>query len=60
MSVMAMAAEPEAAAGPFTRGDLARMPDDGRRYEIIDGVLIVSAAPGRLHPVTIVPAALVR
>jgi len=49
MSVMAMAAEPEVAAGPFTRGDLARMPDDGRRYEIIDGVLIVSAAPGRLH-----------
>jgi hypothetical protein len=25
------------------------MPDDGRRYEIIDGVLIVSAAPGRMH-----------
>jgi Uma2 family endonuclease len=34
---------------PFTRADLERMPDDGRRYEIIDGVLIVSAAPGRLH-----------
>jgi Uma2 family endonuclease len=25
------------------------MPDDGRRYEIIDGTLLVSAAPGRLH-----------
>jgi Uma2 family endonuclease len=25
------------------------MPDDGRRYEVIDGVLIVSAAPGLLH-----------
>jgi hypothetical protein len=34
---------------PFTRADLAAMPDDGRRYEIIDGVLIVSAAPGRMH-----------
>jgi hypothetical protein len=34
---------------PFTRADLERMPDDGRRYEIIDGVLVVSAAPGRLH-----------
>jgi Uma2 family endonuclease len=47
MSVMAMAAE--AGRGPFDRADLARAPDDGRRYEIIDGVLIVSAAPGRLH-----------
>jgi Uma2 family endonuclease len=34
---------------PFTRADLDNMPDDGRRYEIVDGVLIVSAAPGRLH-----------
>jgi Uma2 family endonuclease len=54
MSVMAMATEPApepASQGgrPFTRADLEGMPDDGRRYEIIDGVLIVSAAPGRLH-----------
>lgn len=35
--------------GPFTRADLEAMPEDGRRHEIIDGVLIVSAAPGRLH-----------
>jgi Uma2 family endonuclease len=34
---------------PFTRADLEHVPNDGRRYEIIDGVLIVSAAPGRLH-----------
>lgn len=34
---------------PFTREDLERMPDDGRRYELIDGVLVVSAAPGRVH-----------
>lgn len=33
----------------FTRADLEDMPDDGRRYELIDGVLIASAAPGRLH-----------
>jgi Uma2 family endonuclease len=31
------------------RADLETMPDDGRRYEIIDGVLVVSAAPGRVH-----------
>jgi Uma2 family endonuclease len=34
---------------PFTRADLEHVPNDGRRYEIIDGVLIVSAAAGRLH-----------
>ncbi len=34
---------------PFSRTDLARMPDDGRRYELVDGVLIVSPVPGRLH-----------
>jgi len=34
---------------PFTRADLEHTPNDGRRYEIIDGVLIVTAAPGRLH-----------
>lgn len=33
----------------FTRADLEDMPDDGRRQELIDGVLVVSAAPGLLH-----------
>ena len=33
----------------FTRSDLDAMPDDGRRYELIDGVLIVTPAPARLH-----------
>jgi len=46
---VAMAEGPIASSGPFTRADLEHMPDDGRRYEIIDGVLIVSAAPGRMH-----------
>jgi Uma2 family endonuclease len=36
---------------PFTRADLEHAPNDGRRYEIIDGMLIVSAAPGLLHQV---------
>jgi Uma2 family endonuclease len=35
--------------GAFFQDDLDAMPNDGRRYEIIDGTLIVSAAPGRLH-----------
>jgi Uma2 family endonuclease len=30
---------------PFTVDDLEGMPDDGNRYELIDGVLIVSPAP---------------
>ena len=47
---VAMAEEPIApSSGPFTRVDLERMPDDGHRYELIDGALIVSPAPGRLH-----------
>ena len=29
----------------FTADDLDRMPDDGRRYELLDGVLIVSPRP---------------
>ena len=34
---------------PFTVADLATMPDDGRRYELIDGVLLVSPTPGWSH-----------
>ncbi len=34
---------------PFTVSDLDRMPDDGHRYELLDGTLIVSAAPGLPH-----------
>lgn len=34
---------------PFTVDDLETMPEDGRRYELLDGVLIVSPAPGRRH-----------
>jgi Uma2 family endonuclease len=34
---------------PLTVADLEGMPDDGHRYELIDGVLIVSPAPRLLH-----------
>jgi Uma2 family endonuclease len=33
----------------FTREDLDAMPDDGNRYEIIDGLLIVTPAPSLRH-----------
>ena len=38
-----------AARREWTRDDLASLPDDGRRYEIIDGDLIVSASPNLRH-----------
>jgi len=38
-----------AAGRPFTVDDLEAMPDDGHRYELIDGVLIVTPAPGWYH-----------
>lgn len=34
---------------PLTRADLESMPDDGHRYELIDGTLIVSPAPSSRH-----------
>ena len=34
---------------PLTRADLAHLPDDGHRYELIDGSLIVSPAPRHGH-----------
>jgi Uma2 family endonuclease len=38
---------------PMTYDDLASMPDDGHRYELIDGVLIVSPAPVLVHQRTV-------
>lgn len=34
---------------PFTVEDLDLLPDDGRRHELLDGTLIVSAVPSWLH-----------
>ena len=36
-------------ARPLTRADLEAMPDDGHRYELLDGVLLVSPAPRWPH-----------
>lgn len=34
---------------PLTRDDLDTLPDDGHRYELLDGTLLVSPAPSRRH-----------
>lgn len=34
---------------PLTIDDLERLPDDGHRYELLDGTLLVSPSPGWAH-----------
>jgi Uma2 family endonuclease len=34
---------------PLTRADLGSVPDDGHRYELVDGALIVTPAPSTRH-----------
>jgi Uma2 family endonuclease len=41
------------AGQPFTVGDLDRMPDDGHRYELLGGVLVVSPRPSTVHQAVI-------
>ncbi|MCA1721818.1 MAG: Uma2 family endonuclease [Actinobacteria bacterium] len=38
---------------PFTLADLEAMPDDGYRYELLDGMLLVSASPGHQHQIAL-------
>lgn len=37
----------------FTEDDLALMPDDGNRYELVDGALIVTPSPVTRHQVAV-------
>jgi hypothetical protein len=37
------------AAGEWSTDDLDALPDDGRRRELLDGVLLMSRSPTRLH-----------
>ena len=38
---------------PLTRDDLSEMPDDGHRYEIVDGALLVTPSSGYQHQVAV-------
>lgn len=49
MVVMATYALPRGQGGAFTVEDLDALPEDGNRYELVDGVLLVSAAPVPRH-----------
>src|SRR3954471_17636108 len=44
-----MVALPFSTNRPWTIADLDSMPDDGQRYELLQGELIVSPAPGKVH-----------
>ena len=49
MSVVTIAEAWPAAGCPFTVAELDQMPDDGRRYELLDGALVVSPRPTTIH-----------
>ena len=49
MSVVTIAEAWPAAGRPFTVAELDRMPDDGRRYELLSGALVVSPRPTTVH-----------
>jgi Uma2 family endonuclease len=44
-----MSSDPVPRHGPYTPADLAATPDDGQRYELIDGALLVSWSRTPLH-----------
>ena len=49
MSVVSITEAWPAPGRPFTVAELDRMPDDGHRYELLDGALVVSPRPGNPH-----------
>lgn len=48
-------------SGPLTRDDLERLrsTEDGLRYELIDGSIVVTPAPGRWHQTAVLRLAMI-
>lgn len=46
---MALAPLDQHQAEPLTFADLQRLPDDGNRYELLDGMLLVTPSPNTAH-----------
>jgi Uma2 family endonuclease len=44
-----MSSSPLDPAGPWTFDQLTDLPDDGRRYEVVDGHLVVTPPPSQAH-----------
>jgi Uma2 family endonuclease len=57
MSVVSIADAWPVTSRPFNVDDLDRMPDDGRRYELVDGILLVSPAHGVAHQIVVMALA---
>jgi Uma2 family endonuclease len=51
MSVVTTSQAWPAAGRPFTVAELDQMPADGRRYELLEGALVVSPRPTTIHQV---------
>lgn len=51
MSAVSIAEAWPSPGKPFTVAELDRMPDDGHRYELLDGALVVSPRPTPAHQV---------
>jgi Uma2 family endonuclease len=49
MSAVTFGEAHDKAGLPFTVGELDRLPHDGRRYELLDGVLVVRPRPTTVH-----------
>jgi Uma2 family endonuclease len=52
MSAVTFGEADDKAGLPFTVEELDRLPHDGRRYELLDGVLVVSPRPTTVHQFT--------
>jgi len=50
-------AQTHKAPGDWTYADYLQLPDDGKRYEIIEGVLYVANAPNSDHQFTVIEIA---